>query len=45
MEEILINEKEEKFLTYWEKRFSTIFKDNTSWTTLFMTVNKATFPD
>ncbi|CAM3285253.1 hypothetical protein EMST110833_06250 [Empedobacter stercoris] len=45
MEEILSNEKEEKFLNYWENRFTTIFKNNTSWTTLFLTVNKSTFPD
>ncbi|WP_313386362.1 hypothetical protein [Chishuiella sp.] len=45
MEEMLVNEKEEKFLNYWEQRFKTIFEDNTSWTKLFMTVNKSTFPD
>ncbi|WP_313373981.1 hypothetical protein [Chishuiella sp.] len=45
MEEMLVNEKEEKFLNYWEQRFKTIFEDNTSWTKLFMRVNKSTFPD
>ena len=44
MEDVLVNEKEEKFLNYWEQRFRTIFEDNTTWTTLFMTVNKSTFP-
>ncbi|MEG0188785.1 MAG: hypothetical protein RR668_09000 [Algoriella sp.] len=44
MEDVLVNEKEEKFLNYWEQRFRTIFEDNTTRTTLFMTVNKSTFP-
>ena len=45
MEDVLVNEKEAKFLNYWEQRFKTIFEVNTTLTTLFMTVNKSTFPE
>ncbi len=45
MEDVIVNEKVDKFLNYWEQRFKTIFEDNTTWTTLFMTVNKSTFPE
>ena len=45
MEDVLVNGKEAKFLNYWEQRFKTIFEVNTTWTTLFMTVNKSTFPE
>jgi len=45
MQEVLVNDQEEKFLNYWGQRFRTIFEENTSWTTMFMTVNKSTFPE
>ncbi len=45
MEEVVVNEKEKRFFNYWEQRFNTILNEKTSWTRLFLTVNKSSFPE